>query len=331
MVKDSNSQFENLLKHHLLKNRITQKELAKAIGKSSAFVSRLVSGQKLSTLRIDDLLKLARQGLRLSAVEEDELIRSAYGLPVMGDVEAYRRLLLHNPWFLENFDKNSDAKAALAHRMLTDDNLLGKPDPGESLFFDGGSTCNAVAHAIVDHRNTVAFNDVFTNNFVAAFYMASHGISCWLIGGRLDIGAVPEAYGALIGEFALHALESVSSDITTYVISTNALVPEKGPYARARSLEFKRKAIENALKNQMRLIFIADFSKLLTVTRVDRPIVDDGSWNDTLLKYDGMFVVVGGSPKDPAEKRILSEKARAFEEKLGPRFIHAEVDGNDPS
>ena len=59
--------------------------------------------------------------------------------------------------------------------------------------------------------------------------------------------------------------------------------------------------------------------------------MDDGSWNDTLLKYDGMFVVVGGSPKDPAEKRILSEKARAFEEKLGPRFIHAEVDGNDPS
>ena len=133
-------------------------------------------------------------------------------------------------WFLENFDKNSDAKAALAHRMLTDDNLLGKPDPGESLFFDGGSTCNAVAHAIVDHRNTVAFNDVFTNNFVAAFYMASHGISCWLIGGRLDIGAVPEAYGALIGEFALHALESVSS-VHYYVRDFNQCPssPEKRP------------------------------------------------------------------------------------------------------
>ena len=327
-LKDSSSQFENLLKHHLLKNRITQKDLAHAIGKSSAFVSRLMSGQKLSTLRIDDLLKLARQGLRLSAVEEDELIRSAYGLPVMGDVEAYRRLLLHNPWFLENFDKNSDAKAALANRMLTDDNLLGKPDPGESLFFDGGSTCNAVAHAIVDHRNTVAFNDVFTNNFVAAFYLASHGISCWLIGGRLDIGAVPEAYGALIGEFALHALESVSSDITTYVISTNALVPEKGPYARARSLEFKRKAIENALKNQMRLIFIADFSKLLTVTRVDRPIVDDETWNDQLLGYDGTFVVVGGSPKEQEQKRTLSEKVQEFEQRMGPRFIHAGVDGD---
>ena len=325
-MKDSNPQFESLLRSHLLKSRITQKELAEAIGKSSAFVSRLMSGQKLSTLRIDDLLKLARQGLRLSAVEEDELIRSAYGLPVMGDVEAYRRLLLHNPWFLENFDKNSDAKSALANRMLTDENLLGKPDPGESLFFDGGSTCNAVAHAIVNHRNTAAFNDVFTNNFVAAFYLASHGISCWLIGGRLDIGAVPEAYGALIGEFALHALDSVSSDITTYVISANALAPEKGPFARARSLEFKRKAIENALKNQMRLIFIADFSKLLTVTRVDRPIVDDHTWGDTLLEYDAMYVIVGGSPKEPAERMALSERVRAFKDKLGPRFIHADVE-----
>ena len=328
-MKDSNPQFENLLRHHVLKNRITQKELAKSIGKSSAFVSRLMSGQKLQTLRIDDLLKLARQGLHLSAVEEDELIRSACGLPVMGDVEAYRRLLLHNTWFLENFDKNSDAKTALANRMLTDDNLLGKPDPGESLFFDGGSTCNAVAHAIVNHRNSVAFNDVFTNNFVAAFYLASHGVSCWLIGGRLDIGAVPEAYGALIGEFALHALESVSSVITTYVISTNALVAERGPFARARSLEFKQKAIENALENQMRLIFVADFSKLMTVTRVDRPIVDDDTWNNRLLKYDGMFVVVGGSPKEPADKQVLSERAQKFEEKLGPRFIHAGVGSDD--
>src|SRR5581483_6243018 len=92
--------WRQLVQGHMARQRIEQKELARRLDKSRAYVSRLISGAGRSHRSVNELIALCKE-LNLNAVDQVKLLLAAAGLEEDEAITAYRKLL-NDGHYLEN-------------------------------------------------------------------------------------------------------------------------------------------------------------------------------------------------------------------------------------
>jgi DeoR/GlpR family transcriptional regulator of sugar metabolism len=142
---------------------------------------------------------------------------------------------------------NTAAKEAIARRCL------GLIQDGDSVFFDSGTTVNAIATAIAAKRDGLRLSALTTSLGVATTLADLPGIDCVLLGGQLR-----RIDGALVGALALENLERFTFTLAFIGVSGfSELGLSVGSLAEAA---VKADAIERA----RRVVLAVDHSKLGT-------------------------------------------------------------------
>lgn len=187
---------------------------------------------------------LARQfGVTVQTIRRDLRELCAAGVLERTHGGAVLPLGAHNIGYADRRSVNRDAKMAIARTAAA---LI--PD-GASLFLNIGTTTEAVARALRDHRDLM----VVTNNLNVANILADvRGCEVIVAGGRLR-----RADGGLVGDLAALAIERFEVDIA--VLGASAISPQ------GYLLDFDAEEVrvsQAILTAARRTMVVADASKL---------------------------------------------------------------------
>jgi DeoR/GlpR family transcriptional regulator of sugar metabolism len=163
---------------------------------------------------------------------------------------------------------NPAAKEAIARRCL------GLIQDGDSVFFDSGTTVNAIATAIAAQRNGLRLSALTTSLGVATTLADLPGVDCVVLGGQLR-----RIDGALAGALALENLERFSFTLAFIGVSGFSEVGlSVGSLAEAA---VKADAIERARRVVLALdhskVGTTDFARIAGLEVVDVVVMDKTS------------------------------------------------------
>ncbi|AZS37075.1 Glycerol-3-phosphate regulon repressor [Microbacterium lemovicicum] len=194
----------------------------------------------------------------LDALERSGALRRVHGGAVPLD-----RASLVEPSVADRVARHSDSKRSIAHRAL---DVLGEDFRG-SIFFDAGTTTNAVADQLAARLlATRGTAEVVTHSLYLAHTLASvETVSLSLIGGR-----VRGVTAAAVGAETVRAISGLRPDIA--FVATNALSAGFG----ASTPDPEEAAVKAAIvRSARRIVLVADQSKFETERLVSFAALSD--------------------------------------------------------
>jgi DeoR/GlpR family transcriptional regulator of sugar metabolism len=330
------AQFAELLRRLRRRARVTQLQLASAIGYDVSHVSRLERaaakprdrGTVLAIIEALSIPPADANALLLAAdfaelqphagedtiplrSDVERLKREVHGIReiLLGargplqenrDVLAYARLLQESEFFLHS-DRHRLDKQAIGREVVN--NFLW---PQCAVALDSGTTACEVAYHIIDSEYPVS--RVFTNNLVAAIHFTNAPYPCTLAGGDLRLHEERFPYGALLGVDVRELAFNASPDLA--ILGTSYIDFDGGPCAPSvPDRDFKRVLLDAIQATDGRVVIVADCSKFVSKEPEDVPILHPDEWHRL---RDRLRIVTAGLPEFDVARRKFRDELQRF-------------------